>query len=294
MPVSACGEYEGEVIVGNDGTYLGDFDHGMAIDAPLGFSRSASDSRGIYISPTVNCGDWVSSPFWRPPYLTDSCVPLSTYPLPGPQPRVPIRGGAGFFGTLNGQIVADSSGPTGLEDMPAVEIDFCGSGSGYLSFIGETASQKAGEDPADYTDLWNPAFASRWVIQCWAKPVDDGNGYVMSDASMKLGYGRLEAAIFNAPIADAALDTDWKFFQTPFATSDSYPDKPAIPAFGATGGSLFNNEGHSVIYAGVDYTLKKMTPKGRLRLKCLHLYPEGATPISSSTGNWCDSFHGHG
>lgn len=258
---SACGEYPGEVIVDNDGNYLGDFAHGMAIDAPLGFSRSMAYAYGLY-----PCGGlwWFYSPFWVPPWVMDECNAT-------PQPDVPFSVVTGYVGLVGATLVTDDSGPAPA-GIPALDLDFSGYPSGHLAFIGETASQHAGYDPADYAGAWLPEIGSCWIAQCWAKAVPDDAAFVATGASVDFGYGRIGWGwlTYNAGV----LTEDWQFFQRSFTIQPNAPDGVvAIPIVGANGNVLRYSETRTVEFLGEEHTLTKAAPHGRMRIKCFHLYP---------------------
>lgn len=295
---SVCGEYVGEALVSDDGTFLGDFTQGDGLDAPLGWSRSMGYWWGHYNAYCPSGGltfqccslyQWIFSPWWDPPYLIDTCNPV-------PQPRVPISSfGTTFTGMLNDTIVADTSGPPHLTAVPALQLDLAGSGHGSLSFIGERASQHAGYDPADYDTAWFPDIGSRWVWQVWAKVVPDSDDYTIPDGRLSFGYGRenTETLVPTPAPDDDTLTTDWKFFQTAFTVTPWLSDAHhAIPFISVRSEDAVFRQPRILTLFCKDITLTKWAPKGRVAFKCAHLYPEDAPQLG--VGNWCDSFHGHG
>lgn len=298
MP-SGCGESVGEVLVNDAGVYVGDFAHGPAIDAPLGFSRSMAKFWGDYHPYCPSAGrefqccsiiDWIFSPWWEPPYMIDSCNPT-------PQPLVPLSTpfGTTYTGMLNGAIVSDSSGPPHLEGLPAVELDLAGSGHGSLAFIGERASTAIHYNPSDYDTAWLPDIGSQWVWQVWAKTVPDSNDYTIPDGHLSFGYGR-ENTVSLAPCPspdDDTLTSDWKFFRTVFTITPWLSDAHhAIPFISVRSDDAVNRVERIVELYCKSFYLTKWERKGRVRLKCAHLSPLGAAQVGA--GNWCDSFHGHG
>lgn len=294
---SACGEYVGEALVSDSGAYLGDFTGGTAIDAPLGWSRSMAFAWGSYrpycpsAHRTFQCcalPDWIMAPWWDPPWLIDGCNIIF-------QPRVPLSMpfGSTYTGLLNGSVFDDDSGPAGLEGVPAIELDLAGSGHGSLAFIGEQASLHSGFSEDDYATAWMPEIGSQWVWQAWAKIVPDSNGYSIPDGHLQFGYGRMNTAVLlpHSP-ADDDLTDDWKFFQAVFTVIPWLSDAhPAIPYITFRSEDAVYRETRLIEMYCKEFAMTKWAPKGRVRVKCAHLYPLGAAVAG---GNWCDNFHGHG
>lgn len=298
MP-SGCGEFEGEVLVSDDGIYLGDFAHGRGLDTALGWSRSESIAWGLYNpycppGQTFQCCglvDWIMSPFWEPPYVTAGCG--------GAQPLVPLGHlGTGYTGLLDGEIVVDSTGPPHLESLPAVEFSLSGIGTGSVAFVGEQASNTSGFEPEDYDPGWNPDASSRWVFQAWLKMVPDFFDYEMPQARVKFGYGRLGTSAVLAHEAEGELTSEWQFFQVHFSILPwLFMDHPAIPFIQVSdldedGNLISYRRSQEIILYCKRIIMSKYEQHGRFRMKCAHLYPEDAPQLG--VGNWCDSFHGHG
>lgn len=284
----SCGTYPGEALVDSSGNYLGGFSAGMGIDAPLGFTRSQGVAAGQY-DGSAWCGGvfGFNSQFWEAAYLLDTCYSLATNPsLAGPQPQVPV--GGAFRGSLNGQIVTDSSGPTGMDTDNACEIDGTGNAAGFLTFIGDTASGHAGFTAGDYTSFpWQPNVGEAWIYRGWVKSVPDDNGLVADDYTIAVLYAWGNAQTFAGihPNIPAGV---WTEFVIPFTIPSSavfVSGAPRVPAVAPTSYPVVQETRTVNDLSGHATSLTKFARSYRFHFKCLHLYP-AVPPPSGGVHLW--------
>lgn len=269
---SLCSEFLGEVFADEDGTYMGDFSYADGPGGPFGWISCMSFCdpmsffacfRSFSRSYRCECGD----------AFLGIAVPFA-------------------FGVGNAYTVSDSSGPTGLESVPAMRVDLPGSPDCYLGWAGHqvvddtTGAWNTGVLTG--STGWNPAADETWLFSCWAKVIPDANSVDVSGATLQFavapyGFGP------GFPTIDALdLTTDWQFFQTTF-NGGFFPSSSFYWPLIYFNGTIENIGADHCDFFGTRIPIDTYQPYGSVLIKCAHLYP----PVTPG-GNWIDSFHGHG
>lgn len=271
MTDNPCGLFDGEVFADVDGTYVGDFSVGDGPGGPFGW---------------VACMSYADPATWFGCFRSFSHL----YRCAEGKPRVAI--GVPFaFGAGSAYTVADSSGPAGLEAMPAMRVDLPGSPTCYVGWAGAQVVDALGEWQYGLLDGdtgWDPPSDQEWLFSCYAKVVPDANDVTVTGAKLRFdvspnGFGT------GSPTGDSLTLTDeWQFFSTTFfggfiPSSSFY--WPLIGFFG----DIENRGDDTCRFFDDDIHITTYLPYGSVLIKCAHLYP----PVVPG-GNWIDSFHGHG
>jgi hypothetical protein len=190
---------------------------------------------------------------------------LSTFALANPSSRI--------------RTVADSSGPDGLEDCPAMEIDFSGSGLEGATFIGEGGGLDGTSPPNGYTNGtrsttgWSITEGSCWVERFWVKAVPDNDGFTCTGYDIRTNVGFWPFP-FHTTVIDGdrelILNGDWQEF---------YFVWQATGWLGAFPDPMLNAP-----WAILTFAQNPMSPecpegrpawqrKGRVHVKQVHIYP---------------------
>lgn len=259
-PENLCGVFDGEVFVDDSGTYIGNAGLGDGPGGPYGWVNCAAyceNKGGIF---------GLFRSFKDPPC---SCFSGTR----GTRVGIPYS-----FGGQSLTSVVDTSGPPGLEGMLAMQIDLPGTGESIFTWAG---TQVYDETTGWATGLingnpgWRPSNDEMWVVQFWVKAVPDDDGFLMSDSHITFcgaprGYPEIGQAP-RVPITD-----EWTFTQQIFAANvslfGSTPDW-TWPVFNVAGTELERSEDYPEPWFGGFVTLNGFVPKGRLLMKCPHLYP---------------------
>lgn len=281
--MSACGLFPGEIFADENGDYVGELDIGDGPGGPFGWVRClavAECDKGIF---------GLFRSFQTPP--CNNCI--------GQPHSLGIHVGFGF-GIQDLRTVADASGPTGLEAVDAMQCDLPGSEESFIGWAGAQVLDGSGQWQTGILDGdtgWHPKNGEKWVFQCWAKAIPDDDGVTVDGGTAKLSFSfALETATAAAPTAlsdSLTLSGDWQFFQTIF--NWSFGDIPSgthpwvWPLIGFAGTELKNVVAYDVDWFGSLVHLHGYAPRGRVLIKCAHLYP-----LITPGGNWIDNFHGHG
>ncbi len=132
------------------------------------------------------------------------------------------------------RVVTDSSGPVGLEDVPALEIDFAGNGLEGATFLG---SDGGFDDPGPRSQTgWAPEDGSCWTFSMWVKAVPDGpSGYVCSGYDFGPRFGSYSFPFAHTGIPPynslhVILDGTWQYFRRDFITEYPFGGSPQLNA----------------------------------------------------------------
>jgi hypothetical protein len=255
-----------------DGSYVGDFAYGDGPGGPFGWVACMS-----FCDPMSFFGCFRA--FSRS-YGCECGNPT------GVRIAVPFAFGAG-----NAYTVTDSSGPTGLESVPAMRIDLPGSPDCFVGWAGHQVvddtdgSWKTGLLSSDTG--WDPG-PEQWVFQCWAKVVADINDVIVSGATLSFNVAPNGFGTGAPTIDELTLTDDWQFFQTIFA-GDFFPSSSFYWPLIRFAGTIENHGPDTCRFFSDDIAIETYQPYGSVLIKCAHLYP-----LVAPGGNWIDSFHGHG
>lgn len=254
------------MFVDSDGTYVGDFSYGDGPGGPFGWisCMSFTDLFGCfrYFDLTYRCRGQVRI-------------------------HVPFEFGAGAAYT-----VEDTSGPPGLEAMPAMRIDHPGCGGCHVGWAGPQVVDEATGEWAtgllDGSTGWDPPSDELWAFSCWAKVVPDLNGITVDDMDLRFdvapeGFGA------GSPAPDhITLTDDWQFFYVTFFGGFVPSAAWFWPLIHL---ARPQNQTDDTCHFFSDLHINTWHHKGSVLIKCAHLYPVTAV---ASGGNWIDSFHGRG
>jgi len=274
--VSACGEFVGEVFLGADSEYVGGFDDGAdTFGNPYGWVHCMADCEPA------------SSPF-RDFYVTP-CACGSGDPNP-PRAGIPFE-----FSTQLLTVVTDTSGPTGLEAEPALQIDGSGATNAAFAWVGpqhrdpDTGDYKLGLLDNDPDTGWYPQDGESWTFECWAKVVPDYEGF--TPAATDLGFTAAKAGFSTGTVDErtAISDTEWTFVHKVFdwIGGDTGPGETTafvFPVLEIHGSDWNRRENRTIDVAGTPVTVEFYIARGRLLVKCAHLYPTG--PGNRSAHLW--------
>jgi len=286
MASSPCGLFTNEVFVDTNGDYVGEFQIGDGPAGPFGWVNCMS----LFDDETFYFG--LFDAFKEP-----ACA-LTEF---GRNVYVPVDG---VFGVQAARTVADASGPAGLEAVAAMEVDLNGAAGQHLAWAGPQVIDGSGDwvlvGELNTTTGWNPTPDDTWIFSCWAKTVPDGDGVDVAGATLDFtigveGFG--ESSVTAEP--PLVLSDEWQFYQAVFNGLADPTGPWCWPIIRFSGDILKNVVTYERIYE-VDpvnhttstVTLQAYAAKGRVHIKCPHLYQAAGPGVS--TGNWIDNFHGHG
>lgn len=246
--LNVCGEKEGEILT-EGGEYLGvlGFDTGMP---DLGWADYCTS--GLIL--------WLWSPWWEPPCVHGAhCAdwPISLFST--------------WLAASNPDIVADPSGPPGLEASPAFRITGNGRDGIGIAFW-----------PMD-TD-WFPELGSCWTMEGWVKSD-------LADVNVQVGFGTDEWGFWRDG-SDVTVAGEWVFFQQEFVTiaqwgPSVYASERKVPIIWLRGDALVNDEIRTVnclFNPSDEVTLEKAMTYGYFNFKCVHLYPCTGPPPPQEPG----------
>ena len=268
-----CCLFAAEVFADDDGSYVGDFAYGDGPGGPFG---------------------WVACMAGCDPLSWFACFRSFTrdYPcgcdLPYVGMHVPFANGAGKAYT-----VADSSGPPGLEALPAMRVDLPGAPDVFVGWVGSqvidpaTGAWRTGTLDGDTG--WQPVDGELWCFQCWAKVVPDKNDVEVEGARLAFAVAP-EGFSAGSPTSDALdLTTEWQFYQT-FFSGPFFPSGPWNWPLIAFSGDIENVQPDFCTFFNDRIDIVTYHPLGSVLIKCAHLYK----PAGGAGGNWIDNFHGGG
>lgn len=203
------------------------------------------------------------------------------------------------FGVTNAAldvaVVADASGPPGLEDLNAMRIDFSGVGADGATFIGEDGGYDAGRPPftdsnpgGDYpADDWNYAprhttgitflALEKYCFDVWVKAVPDQFGFTCVgwrfEVNFKVGF-TVSAAVTNGSVT---LDGTWQHIQgyhiIPMENWAPVHNAPMmLQTLNTTGEDEYEHCEIPDAISPVRGPGKVKPPRGRVHVKAVHLY----------------------
>jgi len=274
--MSACGTQPGEVFIGASAEYLGAFDQPAdTFGDPLGWVHCMSDCEP-------------SGSAFRDFYVTPCAC--------GPGDPNPPRAGIPFeFSTQRLTAVIDTSGPTGLEAELALQIDGSGVTNAAVAWVGsqmydyETDEWKIGLLDNNPDTGWYPKEGESWTFQCWAKVVPDYEDFVPADT--ELGFTAAKATFSTGTVDERTTisSDDWTFVDKVFdwIGGDTGPGETCpfvFPVLEIHGSDWTRREDRTIIVSGSPLTTMFYIERGRLLIKCAHLFPTippepPATPV---------------
>lgn len=243
--MSDCGNFTGEKIVDGSGNYVGDGSEGAIGWTQCGWFCNNSQF------------EWGASPPCPCDSLGNALSPLAQL-YDNPASSI--------------SVVSDTSGPRGLEHIPAFEIDGAGIPGSSVEWVGPGAGAGLHTVPTGI-----PLVAGvRYTCSFWIKGVPDDDGFVANGYAWHAALGVRYYGQFD--IVQIPIPSDWTFA---FGVSSPYPSfsfvqSPNDGAFAmGFGTDLSKTEPYTVpIGHGVAATI--FSPRGRVHVKCIHLYPYGA------------------
>lgn len=274
-PENLCGVFDREALVDEDGIYIGNPGLGDGPGGPYGWVSCTSYCENIH-------GLLRSFEFTPCPCDIGGGLRLPAAPIPF------------SFGVQHLSSVVDTSGPPGLEGMLAMQLDSTGAGGGLATWMGTQVYD--GSDWV-YGGLggdtgWRPAFGELWVFQCWTKAIPDDDGFVMNGGSHIGFHGTLPGLSDTVLVPGEPINDTWTFFQGIFAWPyhGTAPGDASwgIPSINIGGDELVRSEDYTQSFFGHDFTLNGFVPKGRMLIKCPHLYPYVAQELHV----WANDFAG--
>ena len=308
-----CPRYQGEVIVGSDGRWLGGFDEiyhpsPFPVDlgdpiwpvgfTPVGWGFGTFAGHNSVVPYTqwrhgtvVYCPDDSSAPPGNHYDLESSGVWSQNVIAPNThvtgaatdEPALwPI---ANFYdwiySSADMRVVVDNSGPTGIEDANALEVDFSGLGNNEgFTFVGEGGGflgagpidPNYGDETDRSTTGWNVALSSCWTLDFWIKPVPDDDGFTCTGFEIGGRWGFYPEFAF---FAGQTLVAGWQHYQQDSSWFDGvfagYPMANAAVGIGGGPGNISACPAPHGIYSLAQ-------KRGRVHVKCLHVYPCGSLP----------------
>ena len=273
--MSDCGEFPGEVFVGRDGTYLGAFDGPVdTFGDPLGWVHCMADCedsgsafRDFYVTPCA-CGTGDPNP------------PRATVPFEFSEQRLTV--------------ISDTSGPTGLEDELALQIDGSGVTNAAIAWVGsqhydyDTSAWRLGALPNHPDDGWYPKADESWTFQCWAKVVPDYESFTPDDTQLGFTAAMSGSGTGVVDERETISTSDWTFMEKVFdwVGPDTGPGESVpfvFPVLEIHGTEWTRREIRTIDVLGTPTDVEFYIERGRLLIKCAHLYPT-VPPTPTVTG----------
>lgn len=315
VPQCACNQhFIDEILLGTDGRYLGCFDDVYKPSPfptdladpvwPVGFTpvgylgQNAGENGEFNLlqwlhGTAVSCPEDSANSHFVPNFVnvligggvvTDHIIAPNTHVtghFTTEAASWPVAGQfAWIYSSSDIKVVVDNSGPPGLEDVNALEIDFSGMGGGEgVTFIGEgggyTGAGPGGgygwrqDETSHSTTGWHVDNDSCWTLDFWVKAVPDNDGFTCSGYNFNGHTGFYPDYASWSPIT---LDGTWQHFKDDliwFPVGISDPMNNAILGIGTDNPNRHN--------CGEDipggHALQLAVRKGRVHVKCPQVYP---------------------